>query len=139
MSDTSTFTLDIVTPERKVFSGNAELAIFPGADGEFGIMPHHAAMVSVLNPGEIKVTITIKQKFQYFAISGGFLEVRDNSVTVVADTAEPAAEIDIQRARHSKETAENALLHAGELMSADQAHAQIKRADVRLKVAQRAV
>ena len=137
MSDTSTFTLDIVTPERKVFSGNPELAIFPGADGEFGIMPHHAAMVSVLNPGEIKVTI--EQKSQYFAISGGFLEVRDNSVTVVADTAEPAAEIDIQRARHSKETAENALLHAGEALSADQAHAQIKRADVRLKVAQRAV
>jgi F-type H+-transporting ATPase subunit epsilon len=137
MSDTSTFTLDIVTPERKVFSGNAELAIFPGADGEFGIMPHHAAMVSVLNPGEIK--INIEQKAQYFAISGGFLEVRDNCVTVVADTAEPAAEIDIQRARHSKETAESALQHASEALSADQAHAQIKRADVRLKVAQRAV
>jgi len=88
MSDTSTFTLDIVTPERKVFSGKAELAIFPGADGEFGILPQHAAMVSLLNPGEIKVNF--EQKSEYFAISGGFLEVRDNCVTVVADTAEPS-------------------------------------------------
>jgi len=137
MSETSTFSLDIVTPERKVFSGQAELAIFPGADGEFGILPHHAAMVSALNPGEIKVNR--EQKSEYFALSGGFLEVRDNCVTVVADTAEPAAEIDIQRAQNSKETALNALSNSGGTMTEQQAAAQIKRAEARLKVAQRAV
>jgi F-type H+-transporting ATPase subunit epsilon len=137
MSETSTFSLDIVTPERKVFSGQAELAIFPGADGEFGILPHHAAMVSALNPGEIKVNR--EQKSEYFAISGGFLEVRDNGVTVVADTAEPAAEIDIQRAQHSKDAALDAISNSDGTMTGQQAAAQIKRAEARLKVAQRAV
>ena len=89
MADAATFLLDIVTPERKIFSGNVEFAIFPGADGFFGILPHHAAMISVLIPGEIK--ISYDQKSDYFTTSGGFLEVAENKVIVIADTAETSS------------------------------------------------
>ena len=68
MSDTKTFLLEIVSPERKVFGGNVEFAVFPGSEGEFGVLPNHAAMLSALAPGQIK--IERDKKPDYFAASG---------------------------------------------------------------------
>jgi F-type H+-transporting ATPase subunit epsilon len=90
MPDTKTFLLEIVSPERKVFSGDVEFGVFPGAEGEFGVLPNHAAMLSALKPGRIKVVRD--KKPDYFATSGGFLEVRSNKVTVVAESCEPVEE-----------------------------------------------
>jgi F-type H+-transporting ATPase subunit epsilon len=90
MSDIKTFLLEIVSPERKVFSGNVEFGVFPGSEGEFGVLPNHAAMLSALKPGRIKVVSNNKP--DYFTTSGGFLEVRSNKVTVVVESCEPAAE-----------------------------------------------
>jgi F-type H+-transporting ATPase subunit epsilon len=90
MSETKTFLLEIVSPERKVFSGDVEFGVFPGAEGEFGVLPNHAAMLSALKPGRIK--ILQNNKPDYFTTSGGFLEVRSNKVTVVAESCEPVEE-----------------------------------------------
>jgi F-type H+-transporting ATPase subunit epsilon len=110
MSTAKTFFLEIVSPERKVFSGEVEFGIFPGAEGQFGVLPHHAPLLSLLIPGEIKI-IQNKQA-AYFAVSGGFVEVRENKVTVAAETCETASEIDTAQASGDKKSALEELSHS---------------------------
>jgi F-type H+-transporting ATPase subunit epsilon len=133
MSDTKTFLLEIVSPERKVFGGNVEFAVFPGSEGEFGVLPNHAAMLSALAPGQIK--IERDKKPDYFAASGGFLEVRSNKVTVIVETCEPAAEIDLERAVRAKEAAAKELLDKKDTLEISKARETLKKAEARIKVA----
>jgi len=133
MSDTKTFLLEIVSPERKVFGGNVEFAVFPGSEGEFGVLPNHAAMLSALAPGQIKVVRD--KKPDYFAASGGFLEVRSNKVTVIVETCEPAAEIDVERAKRAKESAAKELVDKKEKSEIELARQNLKKAEARIKVA----
>jgi F-type H+-transporting ATPase subunit epsilon len=135
-SDSKSFLLEIVSPERKVFSGEAEFGIFPGEEGEFGILPRHAPLLSQLIPGEMK--IVQKGKPAYFAISGGFLEVKNNKVTVAAETCEAATEIDRERAQRSKKTAQAALQEKKEKAELLEAKHRWQRAEARLKVALKA-
>jgi F-type H+-transporting ATPase subunit epsilon len=133
MSASKTFTLEIVTPERTVFSGPVEFAVFPGAEGELGILPNHAALLSALAPGMVK---TERDKTAaYYAVSGGFLEVRSNTALVLADTCEPAAEIDTPRATAARDAAQQEMktkTDKGELAAAKK---RLLRAEARLKVA----
>ena len=96
--------VDIVSPEGRVFSGEAEGIRAPGAEGSFEILYNHAPMIAALEVGPIYVTPPSGEKIAY-ATSGGFLEVLDNTVTVLAETAEPASEIDVDRAREAEERA----------------------------------
>ncbi len=127
--------LDIVTAERVVYSDEVDVVIAPGIEGQLGILPHHAPLMTTLQPGELRV----KKGGEEFSlvISGGFLEVRPDRTIILADAAERAEEIDIARAEEAKRRAEEQLRerHAPGV-DATQAEASLRRALVRLRVAE---
>jgi F-type H+-transporting ATPase subunit epsilon len=90
-------TLEIVTPEKRVLTASADEVRAPGVQGGFGIRLNHAPFMSALEPG--RLTYVQAGQEHHFAIGGGFLQVADNKVVVLADTAEAAAEIDVERAK----------------------------------------
>jgi F-type H+-transporting ATPase subunit epsilon len=92
----ATFRLEIVTAERMIFSDDVSAVIAWGVEGQLGILPHHAPLMTMLQPGDLMIRKDKEEEF--FAISGGFLEVRPDKVIVLADACERADEIDIARA-----------------------------------------
>jgi F-type H+-transporting ATPase subunit epsilon len=127
--------LDIVTAERAVYSEDVDMVIAPGVEGELGILPHHAPLMTMLQAGELRVKRGGEEEL--LAISGGFLEVRPDRVVVLADAAERAEEIDVARAEEAKRRAQERLAdrHAAGLDAA-QAEAALRRSLARLKVAE---
>ena len=105
-----TLELDVVTPERLLVTENVDQVNVPGAEGDMGILPNHAPIISTLRPGSI--SYQIGEKSISLVVSGGFIEVADNRVIVLASTAEFANEIDRERALSSKVKAEEALAKA---------------------------
>jgi F-type H+-transporting ATPase subunit epsilon len=103
----NTVQVDIVTPERKVFEGQATMVITKGLEGELGIQPGHAPLVTPLKVGVLRILNGKEEKL--IAVSGGFLEVRPDKVTILAETAELPTEIDVDRAQAAKERAEQRL------------------------------
>jgi F-type H+-transporting ATPase subunit epsilon len=131
----ATTRLDIVTAERVVFSDDVDIVVAPGVEGQLGILPHHAPLMSMLLPGELQVKKGGEEFF--LAIAGGFLEVRPDRIIVLADAAERVEEIDIARAEAAKRRAEERLkTHPPELDLA-RAEAALRRAIIRLQVVQR--
>ena len=132
----ATIKLDIVTAERSVYSDNVDIVIAPGVDGELGILPRHAPLMTMLQPGAL---IARKGTEEYvLAISGGFLEVRPDRVIVLADSAERAEEIDIARAEEAKKRAEKLMSEKYTPgVNAGVAEAALRRSLVRIKVAER--
>jgi len=127
--------LDIVTAERAVYSEEVDAVIAPGVEGQLGIFPHHAPLMTALQAGELLVRKGGEEVS--LAISGGFLEVRPDRVVVLADAAERADEIDIARAEEAKRRAEQRLVH-GHAPGVDEAsEAALRRALVRLTVAEK--
>lgn len=98
------FHCDIVTQEKSVFSGEADAISLPGTEGRMGILPHHSPLLTTLGFGEVVVRTNGQE--QYFAIGGGFAEVQPEKVIVLADSAEHAEEIDIERAELARQKAE---------------------------------
>jgi F-type H+-transporting ATPase subunit epsilon len=130
-----TIRLDIVTVERAVFSDDVDMVTAPGKEGELGILPHHAALMTTLNPGELLVK---KSGEEYcLAISGGFLEVRGDRIIILADSAERAEEIDISRAEAAKRRAQEQLTHPHSQSESAAAEAALRRALARIEVADR--
>ena len=127
--------VDIVTAERLVFSQDADIVMVPGIEGEMGILPHHEPIMTMIKPGEILIR---KGTEEYsLAVSGGFLEVTPDHITILADAAERADEIDIARAEAAKKRAEEKLTtHAADTDSAN-AEASLRRALARIKVAEK--
>mgnify|MGYP001150825904 CR=1 FL=1 len=132
----SSLKIDIVTAERVVYSAEADVVIAPGVEGQLGILPHHAPLMTILQAGELVVRRGGQE--DSLAISGGFLEVRPDRVIVLADQAERAEEIDIARAEAAKKRAEQRLAdrHAPGL-DAGRAEAALRRAVARLSVAEK--
>jgi F-type H+-transporting ATPase subunit epsilon len=129
--------LDVVTAERLVYSDEVDSVVAPGFDGELGILPRHAALLAMLKPGELRIRKGDEETD--LAVSGGFIEVKSNVVTVLADTAERAEEIDVQRAEAAIQTARESLATAARQSPADleRAIASMRRSQVRLRVARR--
>lgn len=128
--------LDIVTIERQVFSEDVDMVIAPGTEGVLGILPHHAPLMTALKPGEL----VIKRRGlpdQLIAIGGGFMEVRPDKVTVLADSAEYSEEIDIARAEEARKRAEQLLRERPADVEAAAIEAALRRAEVRIRVARR--
>lgn len=128
----------IITPERVVFSEEVEQVTTMTRDGEITVLPHHIALVSILQPGELKY----KKNGQEFslAVSGGFLEVLpDNSLVILADTAEPAEEIDLERAEKAREKAEKLMSESRHREDVDYTalQANLEKALNRLKIAKK--
>ena len=127
--------LDIVTAERVVYSDEVDVVVAPGVEGQLGILPHHAPLMTTLQAGELRVR---KGEEEFFlAISGGFLEVRPDRVIVLADAAERAGEIDIVRAEEAKRRADEQLSRRVPEVDTAQAEAALRRSLIRLKVAER--
>jgi F-type H+-transporting ATPase subunit epsilon len=129
-----TFLLEIVTPLRKVFSGQVKSIIAPGEEGYFGVLPRHAAMLSSLAVGHLHVETP--EKTRHFAISGGFAEVQSGGVRILAETAEEAPEIDGERAQQAKARAETRLKEDRKDCDVPRAQAALARATNRLKIAE---
>ncbi len=127
-----TMRLDIVTPQRAVYSSEAEFVLVPTIDGSIGILPNHAPLITALDIGIMKVVNDGKD--EYLAIGKGFMEVKDNLVTLLADTAEKADEIDFDRAQAAKARAEKRLSSDSSDVDVARAQAALRRANVRLSV-----
>jgi F-type H+-transporting ATPase subunit epsilon len=123
--------LDIVTPEKVVFSEEVDFVVAPGVEGELGFLPEHAPLVSALKVGVLKVEQGGKQ-FKV-AIGGGFVEVKNSRVVVLADTAEREDEIDVDRAQEAKKRAEQRLASKGADTDVGRAELALQRALARLK------
>jgi F-type H+-transporting ATPase subunit epsilon len=128
----STFRLELVTPERLLASGDVQEVVAPGFEGEFGVLPEHTHYLVVLEIGVMRIRKDDGQVVKV-AIGGGFAEVTPGRMVVMADTAERAEEIDVERARQAKERAEERL----KAVSLDdetylKAHASLQRALARL-------
>ena len=128
--------LEIVTPERVAYEDDVDMVICPGSEGELGILPHHAPLLSTLGFGELKIRKGGQE--EYFAIAGGFVQVRPDKVVVMAETADLASEIDLEAAETARREAERAL-EQGFTEPADlaRARAAMERALLRIRVAER--
>ena len=129
--------LEIVTPERLAYSDTVDSVNLPGIEGELGVLPHHAPLVSMLGVGELKIRKGGAE--ESFAIVGGFLQVRPDRVVVMAETADLASEIDLEKAQEARREAERALETAGPTDAVDlaAARAQLQQALLRIRVAER--
>ncbi|MGH2585354.1 MAG: F0F1 ATP synthase subunit epsilon [Dehalococcoidia bacterium] len=128
--------LDIVTAEREVLREDGlDAVIAPGSEGQLGILPRHAPLMTMLEPGELRARRGADETV--IAISGGFLEVRDDVVTVLADTAEQAEEIDIERAQAARARAEQMLRERPADVNIAAIQAELRRSLSRIRVAQR--
>ncbi|MBI3953106.1 MAG: F0F1 ATP synthase subunit epsilon [Chloroflexi bacterium] len=129
------FRLDIVTAERQVYSEDVDLVLAPGADGQLGILPRHAPLFTLLTAGPLVIRKGGEET--EIALSGGFMEVARNRVTIMADAAEHAEEIDEARARAGMERARERLQHRVADMDLERAQAAMRRAVARLAVVER--
>ena len=130
------YTLTVVGPDYRVYEGKVASLVAPGSEGYFGVLARHAPMVVELTAGELTV-VDEKGERAWFAVSGGFLEVGWQEVTVVVDAAEAWGEIDVERARSAQERAERRLHAHDREINMARAGAAVKRALNRLKVAQK--
>lgn len=128
--------LEIVTPERLAYSDEVDSVVLPGAEGEMGVLPHHAPLLATLGVGELRIRKGGEEEF--FAIAGGFVQVRPDKVVVMAETADMASEIDIEKAQEARREAERALesgyAEAGDLAAA---RAALQQALLRIRLAER--
>ena len=126
------FTLDIVTPTKTVYSGEVTSFSAPGVDGGFQVLHSHAPLLAAITVGRVKLTDAGGSEFHY-ATSGGFVEVKDNKVILLAETAERSDEIDVKRAEEAKLRADDRLRKL-EDVDEERARAALLRAINRLKI-----
>jgi len=131
----ATTKLDIVTAERVVFSEDVDMVIAPGVEGQLGILPHHAPLMTVLVPGELLVRKGGQEL--PLAITGGFIEVRPDRIIILADAAERVEEIDVARAEEAKRRAEERLKTRAPEVDLLRAEAALRRSLMRLEIAAR--
>lgn len=127
--------LEIITAERVVLNDEADIVIAPGSLGELGILPRHAPLLTGLVPGELRYR---KDGAEFsLAVTGGFMEVQPQRVTVLADAAERAEEIDLARAEAARQRAIARMADRSGMIDLERAKAALLRASVRIKVAQK--
>jgi F-type H+-transporting ATPase subunit epsilon len=131
-----TIHVDIVSAEGEIFSGAATMVFAPGTLGDLGIAPRHAPLLTLLKPGEVRVQ-TPEGSEQHFFVGGGALEVQPNKVTVLADTAIRAKDLDEEAAMAAKQRAEELLREKVDKISQAEALAELARAAAQLKLIER--
>jgi len=136
-----TLLCEIVTPERIVYTNEVEMVIAPTVDGEIGILPLHVPLVTVLAAGELRVRYNDGKDVEWFAISGGYLQIHEDKVIVLADNAQSASLIDVDRARAARKILEARMQELKET-SADPADRDtcdydLKWCETQLKVAEK--
>ena len=123
--------LEIVTPERRVVSETVDEVILPGSQGYLGVLPGHALLLTSLGTGEL--AYRTEKRLHYLAVSGGFVEVLRDRVSVLAETCERADEIDLERAEQARRAAETRLADASEA-DFDKATVRVRKAVTRIQV-----
>ena len=131
-----TIDLTIVTPERAVVHEEVDELQIPGAEGYFGVLPAHAPLFSELSVGE--VAYRKANRWFFLAVAWGFVEVQPNHVRILAETAERAHEIDVERAMRAKQRAEESIARGGEDVDYARTLVALERALIRIQVAQKA-
>lgn len=132
-----TINCEIVSQDRVVFKGEADIVVLPGMEGQMGILPRHAPVLTALNYGII--TVRLKGQEEHFTVAGGVAEILPEKVTILADAAENVEEIDVERAIKAKERAEERL----KLITSSDADrylrvsSALKRSNLRLQAAQK--
>jgi len=131
----NTITLTIVTPERSVVKDEVDELQIPGAEGYFGVLPGHAPLFSELKVGE--VSYRKGDRWTFLAVAWGFVEVLPNQVRILAETAERAQEIDLDRAMRARQRAEERISRGGDEVDYRRALVALERAVIRIQVAQK--
>jgi F-type H+-transporting ATPase subunit epsilon len=127
----ATIRLEVVTPEKMVFSDDVDMILAWGVEGQLGILPHHAPLMTMLQPGDLVFRKAGKE--ESLVVSGGSLEVRPDKVVVLADACERAEEIDVARAEAARERAQKALQTATVEVHVAVAEAALRRSLARIK------
>lgn len=127
---------EIITGERVVFQqDDVDMVVAPGIEGAIGVLPSHAPLISLLSQGELRVKKGgIEESLVVF---GGFIEILDDKVIILADSAERTAEIDLQRAALARQNAENALRNREDVVDLAEAEAALRQAAIRERIGQR--
>jgi F-type H+-transporting ATPase subunit epsilon len=133
---THTIRVDIVSAEAEIYSGEATLVVATGELGELGIAPRHAPLITRLKPGHVDVVAANGERQQFY-VSGGILEVQPQVVTILADTAVRAADLDEAAALKAKDEAEAALSNRGETLDVAEAQAKLAEALAQLQALER--
>ena len=127
--------LEIITAEREVYADDVDMLVAPGIEGQLGILPHHAPLMTVLQPGELIIRKDGEET--YLAVTGGFLEVIGNKVTILADACEHSEEIDEERAQAAVDKAREEMSRVDANQQLVQAAVAMHRAQIRLNVVRR--
>ena len=128
---------EILTQERQLFNDTADIVVLPGLEGQMGVLPNHSPLLTVLGFGEVVVRSGGEEEF--FAIGGGFAEVQPDRIIILADSAEQAEEIDIERAEEARQRAVQSMADGvpDDPLRYAQIEAALKRAQIRIDVARR--
>lgn len=129
--------VDVVSAEESIFSGIVEFAVFPGESGELGIYPRHTALLTRIKPGTVRLKLPDQAEFEMVYVSGGMLEVQPQMITVLADTAMRAADLDEAKALEAKKRAEEALQNRKAEIDYAAAEAELAQAIAQLQTIQR--
>ena len=127
--------LEIITAEREVYADDVDIVVAPGVEGQLGILPHHAPLMTALQPGEILVRKDGEPL--YLAVTGGFMEVMANKVTILAEACEYSEEINEERAQAAMERARERMQNRTTDLELERAAISMRRAQVRLNIARR--
>lgn len=129
----NTIHVDVVSAEELIFSGEAEFVVLPGELGELGILPKHAPLITRIKPGAVRIKVSGKEE-EYVFVAGGVLEVQPHAVTVLADTAIRAKDLDEAKATEAKKLAEDAILNRESQIDYAKAQAEIAMAVAQLSM-----
>ena len=132
----STIRCDIVSAEEEIFHGDAQMVVATGEEGELGIAPRHAPLITRLKPGQVRVVAENGEE-QFFYVSGGILEVQPQVVTVLTDTAIRAKDLDEASARKAKDEAERVLANRTDAVEVAQAQVELAQAIAQLQAIER--
>ncbi|TAM15232.1 MAG: F0F1 ATP synthase subunit epsilon [Rhodanobacter sp.] len=132
----TTIRVDIVSAEAEIFSGEATMVVATGEVGELGITPRHAPLITRLKPGHVDVLQEGGERAQFY-VSGGILEVQPQVITVLADTATRAADLDEEAAQKAKKEAEDAIANRTEEMDVSEAQRRLAQAQAQLQALER--
>jgi F-type H+-transporting ATPase subunit epsilon len=133
---TTTIRCDIVSAEKDIFSGSVKMVVVTGEMGELGIAPKHAPLITRIKPGFVRVTLENGEHSEFY-VSGGILEVQPQLVSVLADTAVRAADLDEAKSRLAKEDAERVLANRSEVMEIAEAQTKLAEAMAQLQALER--
>jgi len=128
----TTMHLEVVSAEEPIYSGPAEFLVAPGSEGELGIYPRHTPLLTKVKPGSLRIKVPLKEEEELVYVSGGILEVQPQQVTVLADTAVRARDIDEAKAMEAQRAAEEAMRNKTSRLEIAKAQAELAEAMAQL-------